>query len=74
MIGYCALSFVDFRWKSLFIALIRLGMFTCDRVGYAVFKIILGEGVDGDGVGHEGGVVCGAEKFIEDFVWFMPFL
>ena len=49
-------------------------MFPCDRVRYAVFKIVLGEWVGGEGVGHEGGVVRRAEKLIKNFVRSMPFL
>ena len=71
---YCALFFVDSWWKSLFVAFVGLSMFPCDRVRYAVFKIVLGEWVGGEGVGHEGGVVRRAEKLIEDFVRSMPFL
>ena len=49
-------------------------MFPCDWVGYVVIEIVLGEGVGGDVVGHEGGVVCGTEKLIKNFKRFVPFL
>ena len=62
---------VYFGREPLLVALIRLCMPPGDWIWNNLIEIVLLEWVGAKCVGHEGGVVCGAEKLIKNFEGFV---